>query len=149
MVWTVLKLAQTTQNVWNFIVVKVDTPEKWQTLAITVSGRFQTLIWRPGDTVLQNLESPRLSRKDDSPAAHVFCWLFFQLVKCQVAGKTSEIFCRIEMVCYKFANKLLFSFANLLFLQVLLVAFEQIECLCFLQYFFCQQILLMVSIWEV
>ena len=40
------------------------------------------------------------------------------------------------MVCYKFANKLLFFFANLLFLQFLPVAFEQIECLCFLQYFF-------------
>ena len=39
------------------------------------------------------------------------------------------------MVCYKFANKLFF-FANLLFLQFLLVAFGQIECLCFLQYIF-------------
>ena len=30
------------------------------------SGRFQTLIWRPGDTV-QNLESPGLSGRVDSP----------------------------------------------------------------------------------
>ena len=32
-----------------------------------LSGRFQTLIWRPGDTV-QNLESPELSGRVDSPA---------------------------------------------------------------------------------
>ena len=29
-----------------------------------ISGRFHTLIWKPGDTV-QNLESPRLSRRVD------------------------------------------------------------------------------------
>ena len=33
-----------------------------------LSGRFYTLIWRPGETV-QNLESPRLSRRVDSPAS--------------------------------------------------------------------------------
>ena len=32
-----------------------------------LSGRFQTLIWRPGETV-QNLESPELSGRVDSPA---------------------------------------------------------------------------------
>ena len=32
-----------------------------------LSGRFQTLIWRQGDTV-QNLESPGLSGRVDSPA---------------------------------------------------------------------------------
>ena len=31
-----------------------------------LSGRFQTLIWRPGGTV-QNLESPGLSGRVDSP----------------------------------------------------------------------------------
>ena len=31
-----------------------------------LSGRFQTLIWRPGDMV-QNLESPGLSGRVDSP----------------------------------------------------------------------------------
>ena len=31
-----------------------------------LSGRFQTLIWRPGDTV-QNLECPELSGRVDSP----------------------------------------------------------------------------------
>ena len=34
---------------------------------LRLSGRFQTLIWRPGDTV-QNLESPGLSGRVDSPA---------------------------------------------------------------------------------
>ena len=32
-----------------------------------LSGRFQTLIWRPGETV-QNRESPGLSRRNDSTA---------------------------------------------------------------------------------
>ena len=31
-----------------------------------LSGRFQTLIWRPGETV-QNLESHRLSGRVDGP----------------------------------------------------------------------------------
>ena len=35
-----------------------------------LSGRFQTLIWRPGDTV-QNLESPGLSGRVDSPVSGV------------------------------------------------------------------------------
>ena len=39
--------------------------KKRQTSAIT--GRFQTLTWRPGETV-QNLESPGLSGRVDSPA---------------------------------------------------------------------------------
>ena len=33
-----------------------------------LSGRFQNLIWRLGETI-QNLESPRLSGRVDSPAA--------------------------------------------------------------------------------
>ena len=37
-----------------------------------LSGRFQTLIWRPGDTV-QNLESPGLSGRVDSPAQMTMC----------------------------------------------------------------------------
>ena len=44
-----------------------------------LSGRFQTLIWRPGKTV-QNLESPGLSRRVDSPAKLSFLYnyaLFF------------------------------------------------------------------------
>ena len=45
-----------------------------------LSERFQTLIWRPGDTV-QNLESPGFPGRVDSPAleimanAHVKCVL--------------------------------------------------------------------------
>ena len=35
-----------------------------------LSGRFQTLIWRPGDTV-QNLESPVLSGRVDSPVCTI------------------------------------------------------------------------------
>ena len=42
-----------------------------------LSGRFQTLIWRPGEMV-QNRESPRLSRRVDSTAKvgkiWWFCW---------------------------------------------------------------------------
>ena len=34
---------------------------------LQLSGRFQTLIWRPGETV-QNLESPESSGRVDSPA---------------------------------------------------------------------------------
>ena len=44
-----------------------------------LSGRFQTLIWRPGKTV-QNLESPGLSGRVDSPAKLSFLYnyaLFF------------------------------------------------------------------------
>ena len=44
-----------------------------------LSGRFQTVIWRPGKTV-QNLESPGLSGRVDSPAKLSFLYnyaLFF------------------------------------------------------------------------
>ena len=58
-----IKIVQTMQNIWNFIVQKASLQEmanfQW------LSGRFHTLIWRPGDTV-QNLESPRLTRRVDS-----------------------------------------------------------------------------------
>ena len=51
--------------------------KKWKTLAIIQD--FQTLIWRPGKTV-QNLESPGLSGRVDSPAKLSFLYnyaLFF------------------------------------------------------------------------
>ena len=54
------KIAQTTQNTVNFWRVS----QRNGTLQ-GLSRRFHTLIWRPGDMV-QNLESPRLSRRDDS-----------------------------------------------------------------------------------
>ena len=43
-----------------------------------LSGRFQTLSWRPGDTVL-NLESPGLSGRVDSPVFYssVASWVLF------------------------------------------------------------------------
>ena len=48
-------IIQTTQNIWNFIVGKLSLQEMANFRRL--SGRFHTLIWRPGDTV-QNLESP-------------------------------------------------------------------------------------------
>ena len=47
-----------------------------------LSGRFQTLIWRPGKTV-QNLESPGLSGRVDSPAKLSF-WYNYALFFCHV-----------------------------------------------------------------
>ena len=47
-------IIQITQNIWNFTVGKSSLQEMvnfWR-----LSGRFHTIIWRPGDTV-QNLES--------------------------------------------------------------------------------------------
>ena len=82
-------IAQTTQNIWNFI----DRKSNLQEMANfgNYPGRFQTLIWRPGETV-QNLESPGLSRKVDSPEEVSVClkrgtcgftvlhyWAFFKL----------------------------------------------------------------------
>ena len=56
------KIAQTMRNIYKFIVGKSSlqlNSKLWR-----ISGRFHTLIWKPGDTV-QNLESPRLSRRVD------------------------------------------------------------------------------------
>ena len=47
-----------------------------------LSRRFQTLIWRPGKTV-QNLESPGLSGRVDSPAKLSF-WYNYALFFCHV-----------------------------------------------------------------
>ena len=63
-----IKIAQTMQNTWHFVVGKSSlywrNGKFWR-----LSGRFYTLIWRPGDTV-QNLEySPRLSGRIDSSAS--------------------------------------------------------------------------------
>ena len=57
-----LEIAQTTENIWNFIVIKSNLPENAN---FSISGRIQTLIWRPGETV-QNRESPGLSGRVDS-----------------------------------------------------------------------------------
>ena len=46
---------------------------------IAILGRYQTLIWRPGDTV-QNLESPGLSGRVDSTEM-----LLFQSERCDYA----------------------------------------------------------------
>ena len=63
-----IKIAQTMQNTWHFIVGKSSL--YWRNGKLwRLSGRFYTLIWRPGDTV-QNLEySPRLSGRIDSSAS--------------------------------------------------------------------------------
>ena len=59
------KITQTTQSIWkNFTVRKLSSTRNgkpWQ-----LSARFQTLTWRLGEMV-QNLESPGLSGRVDSP----------------------------------------------------------------------------------
>ena len=57
------KIAQTMQNISKFMVGKSSLQLNGKRRLI--SGRFHTLIWRPGDTV-QNLESPGLSGRVDS-----------------------------------------------------------------------------------
>ena len=57
------KIAQTMQNIWNFIVRQLSLQEMGKLRQLF--RWFQTLIWRPGDTV-QNLESHGLSRRVDS-----------------------------------------------------------------------------------
>ena len=42
------RIAQTTQNIWNFI-VRVESTRNGKLRRL--SGRFETLIWRPGETV--------------------------------------------------------------------------------------------------
>ena len=57
-----LMVAQTMQHFSNFMAGKssLQKQQLWR-----LSGRYQTLIWRPGDTV-QNLESPGLSGRVDN-----------------------------------------------------------------------------------
>ena len=55
-----IKIVQTTQNVWNFIVGKSSLQEMANLRRL--SGRFHTLIWSLGDTV-QNLEFSRIIRE--------------------------------------------------------------------------------------
>ena len=57
-----LMVAQTMQHFSNFMAGKASLQKL---LLWRLSGRYQTLIWRPGDMV-QNLESPGLSRRVDS-----------------------------------------------------------------------------------
>ena len=57
-----LMVAQTMQHFSNFMARKSSLQKL---LLWRLSGRYQTLIWRPGDMV-QNLESPGLSRRVDS-----------------------------------------------------------------------------------
>ena len=56
------EIGQTTQNISKFMVGKSKLQLNGKHRLI--SGRFHTLIWRPGDTV-QNLESPGLSGRVD------------------------------------------------------------------------------------
>ena len=73
-----IKIAQTTQNSWNLIVRKSSLVKKWQTSA-NIRKPFQTLIWRPGDTV-QNLESPGLSGRVASTTCQLLSsMVFFRL----------------------------------------------------------------------
>ena len=58
------KIAQTTQNILKFHSQKVESTRNGKLRRL--SGRFQTLIWRPGETV-QHLESPRLFGRVESP----------------------------------------------------------------------------------
>ena len=58
-----IKIVQTMQNIWNFIVGKSSLQEIANFPPLF--GRFHTLIWRLGDTV-KKLESPGLSRRVES-----------------------------------------------------------------------------------
>ena len=60
---SMLTVAQTTQNIWNFMVGKSSLQEI-ATLSI-IREIYRTLIWRPGDMV-QTLKSPGLSARVDS-----------------------------------------------------------------------------------
>ena len=56
-----IKIAQTTQNSWNFNIVGKSSLLKWRKCKLRrLLGRLRTLILRPRDAV-QNLESPGLS----------------------------------------------------------------------------------------
>ena len=84
------KIAQKMQNIWNFIVESTRNGKLRR-----LSGRFQTLIWRPGETV-QKLESPRLSGRVDSPENYTETrWETFTLraevtfSKCELSAKSS------------------------------------------------------------
>ena len=68
-----IKIAQTTQNSWNFIVGKSSLIVYWRNGKVRrLSERFHTLIWRPGDTV-QNLDSSGLSGRVDNTALSPNC----------------------------------------------------------------------------
>ena len=79
-----IKIAQTMQNIWNsaceqtawlFGILLSEIQVYWRNGKLRgLSGRFHTLIWRPGNTV-QNLESPRLSRRVNSTDN----WMLFEL----------------------------------------------------------------------
>ena len=69
------KIDQLRQNMSNFIVRKSIESTRNGKLR-RLSGRFQTLIWRPGEMV-QNLESPGLSGRVDSPAITQIDNVFF------------------------------------------------------------------------
>ena len=62
-----------------------------------LSGRFQTLIWRPGETV-QNLESPGLSGRIDSPVRSKFRFAGMRLVGRYISLKAIIISGRQEFV---------------------------------------------------
>ena len=62
------------------------------------SGRFQTLIWRPGETV-QNLESPGLSGRIDSPVRSKFRFAGMRLVGRYISLKA--IISGIKSLFYK------------------------------------------------
>ena len=61
-----IKIAQTTQNSWNFNIVGKSSLLKWRKCKLRRSFvRFRTLIWRPRDT-FQKLEYPGLFGGVDS-----------------------------------------------------------------------------------
>ena len=84
------KIAQTTQN---FHCRKVESTRNGKLRGL--SGRFQTLIWRPGETV-QNLESPGLSGSVDSTEVtkcffssfNFIVYFCFKVYPLQIAQKT-------------------------------------------------------------
>ena len=83
-----IKITQTTQNIWNFILGK-STPQEVAKFG-NYRGGFHTLTWRLGDTV-QNLVSPGLSGRVDSTASeggfpHVWAvqWFLAQATTCFV-----------------------------------------------------------------
>jgi len=71
-----------------------------------LSRRFQTLIWRPGETV-QNLESPRLFGSVDSPVRSKFRFAGMRLVGRYISLKA--IISGIKSLFYKIVKVFLLN----------------------------------------
>ena len=78
------KKTQTTQSIWKKLKVHSIRNGKPRWLSV----RFQTLIWRPGETV-QNLESPGLSGRVDGPET---IWTKGTFVGNHILSGTSKLF---------------------------------------------------------